>query len=283
MRRIWLWIWSLLALLLVALGIFLGPTLARFVSVAKVNLDPQLKVFIGGGGNSLVLTSEDGKDVLVVDTKIGPAAKRLKKYVDSLGPDTRVTVVNTHDHPDHAGGNELYPRARIVAGNYSDAEWLKVVGDRLPDERIPAGAEKTLSIGSETVRLFNLGQAHTSNDVVVYLVNRKLIHTGDLVFHHWHPVLRADSGAHVRKWIRALETMLNNFDIQRVVPGHGSLVDRGGIQEMHDYFSAVYAAAGDKQKLAALREKYRDYFSLTGMSDFDKTAGFIEQEKHTGK
>jgi glyoxylase-like metal-dependent hydrolase (beta-lactamase superfamily II) len=279
MKKFWLWLGGVLAVVLVALGIFIGPTLARFMQESTVDVDPQMKIFLGGGGNSIVLKSEDGKQALVVDTKMGPWAKHLQRYVDSLGPDVQVTVVNTHYHPDHAGGNKLFPRAKIIAGNYSDDEWKKVVKDRLPDEKIPVGTEKTLGVGSETIRILNVGQAHTSNDMVVYFVNHKLLHTGDLVFNHWNPVLRKDSGANVGKWIAALETVLKTFDIQKVVPGHGPITDKSGIQEMHDYFASIYAAAGDKSKLAALKEKYRDYFSLGNMTSVDKTAAFIEKEK----
>jgi glyoxylase-like metal-dependent hydrolase (beta-lactamase superfamily II) len=283
MKKIWLWIWGFLIIALVALGVFMGPTLAKFMSMTRVDLDPQLKAFIGGGGNSLVLVSEDGKEALVVDTKIGPPAKRLKAYVDSLGPETHVTVVNTHYHPDHAGGNPLYPKAKIIAGAYPDAEWQKVVKDRLPDEKVPVGAEKVIPIGSETVRILNLGQAHTTNDLVVYFVNRKLLHTGDLLFNHWNPVLKSESGANVGKWILALETILKTFDLGKVVPGHGPITDKGGLQEMHDYFASIYAAAGDKQKLSALKEKYRGYFSLLGMSGFDQTVAYVEKEKQGGQ
>jgi glyoxylase-like metal-dependent hydrolase (beta-lactamase superfamily II) len=279
MKKWMVGILGVLVVLLLILGIWLGPTLSRFLKVTVVDIDPQMKVFLGGGGNSIVLTSEDGKQALVVDTKIGPAAEQLKRYVDSLGKDVRVTVVNTHDHPDHTGGNKLFPQAVFIAGNYSNDEWKKMVGPRLPDEKIPVGGEKVMTVGSETVKIANLGQAHTSNDTVVYFVNRKMLHTGDLVFNHWNPVLRKDSNANVGKWIQVLETVINRYDATRLVPGHGPITDKSGLQAMHDYFADIYSAVGDSKKQARLHHKYADYYSLPGASGFDKTLKYIEAEK----
>jgi cyclase len=273
------WILGLAVVVAVPLGIYIGPTAGRFLKVSTIGYDPQLMIFIGGGGNSLVLPSPDHKQVLIVDTKLGSGAQRLKQYVASLGTNPQVTIVNTHDHGDHTGGNKLFPQARIIAGDYPGEQWRRDVGPKLPDETIVAGAERTLTFGDETVKIYNVGRAHTTNDLVVFLVNRQLLHTGDLVFNGWYPVLRKESGANVAAWIRALDYVLAHYNPKVVVPGHGPLTDKNEIITARDYFASIYDAVGDTAKLAVLKRKYAGYYSLMGLTGFAQTVKFIEAEK----
>jgi cyclase len=267
------------AIALIAFGIIYGPVMRSFMGVKVVEVDPQLKIFLGGGGNSLVLKSEDNQQVLIVDTKMGAGAKQLKKYVDSINPNPQITIINTHMHADHTGGNKLFANAKIIASDYSDEEWQKETKSRLPDEKIKARSEKTFQVGTETVKVYNAGQAHTTNDTVVYLANRKMLHTGDLGWNRWHPAMYAASKANIGKWIQVLDYLLKTYDIQTVLPGHGEMMVKNELKDLQDYFISIYAAVGDKQKLDALRTKYQDYLSLPGMTSFDKTVRYIENEK----
>jgi cyclase len=265
---------------LIGLGIWMAPTLKQFAQVQVVDYDANLKIFLGGGGNSLVLKSPDNQHVLIVDTKIGPGSKKLKTYVASLGTNPQVTIVNTHDHPDHTGGNSLFPKATIIAGDYTDDQWRKDVKGRLPDEKINPGQGKILTLGDEIVRIFNLGQAHTTNDMIVYLEKRQLIHMGDLVFVGWNPVMRLESGANSAKWIQALTYVQNNFAIKTLVPGHGPVSTSQALIDQRDYFTSIREAVGNPEQLKIIEKKYSRYFSLPGMSGFQKTVKFIQQEQN---
>ena len=278
MKKILISILVGLVLIFGVLGFLLYPTYTHLFKMTRIEIDPELTVFKGGGGNSLVLRSEDGKDVLLVDTKMASGSTALREYIDSLGKGIHLTVVNTHDHPDHAGGNPLFPEAHLIAGAYTDETWKRDVEDRLPDERIPAGEEKTLSIGNETVVIHNMGQAHTTNDMVVYLKNRKFLMTGDLVFLDMHPVLRSDSGARVKNWIEVLEDLQNRFEIRTLLPGHGPISDRGALTTMMDYFTSIRDARDNPEKLEELKKRYRDYYSLPFSSSFEKTVEYIRAE-----
>ena len=188
-------------------------------------------------------------------------------------------MVNTHAHRDHTGGNPLYAGSKIIAGAYSREQWDDLSKkSRFPDVTIKPGEEVVLQIGSEKARVRNLGRAHTWDDLVVYLENRKVLVTGDLVFLNMHPALMAASGANVQAWLKVLDE-LNRYDISRLVPGHGKLSDKSAIPAMKDYFISIGGAVGNKDKQEALKEKYKDYFSMPGMLSFDKTLAFIENER----
>jgi glyoxylase-like metal-dependent hydrolase (beta-lactamase superfamily II) len=267
---------SVVAALLVVCAVFVAIGYDKFMTIETVEHDPQLEIFLGGGGNSIVLTSEDGSTALVVDTKMGRAAKALRKKVKAAN----IIIVNTHAHPDHIGGNMLYPGAHVISGAYTTDQWHAMAGKTpFPDETVPEGGEKVLHIGSETVHLRNMGRAHTWQDLVVYLENRKLLITGDLVFLNMHPVLSAAGGCSVNGWISALDSLSRDFDPVMVMPGHGPLSDKYAVTEMKEYFSSIKDALDDTKQLKFLREKYGYYHSLPLMSGFDMTVKYLKSER----
>lgn len=276
MKKRILTIGGITGFLLLLCAVFIIVGYFKFMAVDAVEYDPQLEILLGGGGNSIILTSEDGTQTLVVDTKMGSAAKAMRKKVKSKD----VIVVNTHLHPDHTGGNALYPEARLIAGAYTKEEWTKArPKDRFPDETVAEGSEKILRIGTETVHVRNMGRAHTTNDCVVYLEKRKLLVTGDIVVVGAHPVLFARSGCDIGSWIGALGVLSSSYAIKTLVPGHGPMADRNALATMMDYFVSISDCIGNKQKLSELAEKYKSYHGVPGMSGFEKTVKFIESEK----
>ncbi len=48
---------------------------------------------------------------------------------------------------------------------------------------------------------------------------------------------------------------------------------------MKDYFVLISDSIGNKEKQAALKEKYKNYITFPGMFSFNNTLKFIEQEK----
>ena len=267
----------LIVVVIVAGGIYVWQFYQHFMKVETIQYDPQLTIYLGGGGNSVVFTSKDGSAALVVDTKMKGAAKILKEKIKAKD----ITIINTHDHVDHTGGNDLYSQAKIIAGEYTKKQWADDASkaSRYPDITIKPGEEKVLKIGSETVHIYNVGRAHTFNDVVVYFDNRKLLVTGDLVFNNMHPGLIAKSGANVALWINALESLSKKYQIKTLVPGHRPVADQNALVVMEDYFVSIGDSISNKEKQAVLKEKYKNYVSFLGMLSFDNTLKFIEQER----
>ncbi len=267
---------SVFAALLIICTVFIYIGYDKFMAIETVEHDPQLEIFLGGGGNSIVLTSEDGSTALIVDTKMGRAAKELRKKVKAAN----IIIVNTHAHPDHIGGNALYKGAHVISGAYTADQWHAMAGKTpFPDETVPENGEKVLKIGSETVHLRNIGRAHTWQDLVVYLENRKMLITGDLVFLNMHPVFNNAGGCSAEGWISALDSLSRDFDPVMVMPGHGPLSDKYAVTEMKEYFSSIRDALDDKKQLQYLRKKYTHYRSLPPMSGFDMTVKYIKGER----
>ncbi|MCD4814503.1 MBL fold metallo-hydrolase [bacterium] len=278
-KKIALWsITGLVVLILTGIGI-VGWKMQPLLVCKAEPLNEQLQIFIGGGGNSIVLISADKQKVLVVDTKMGMWSKQLKAYCDQVAPDADVMVVNTHYHSDHIKGNVLFPQAQLIAGDYTDTFWQSHAGTRLPDERITVGEETVLVLGEETVHIRNMGQAHTRHDTVVYLEKRKLLVTGDLVFNGWHPAMFETAGSHVDKWILVLDDLIARYAVEILVPGHGPVTDGSGLLKQREYFVSLRDAADDPEKLVQLKKKYKEFFTLPFMTGFEKTLKFIRAER----
>ncbi len=265
---------SIVAGLLFAGGLYVWCQYSQFQKVEIIKADPLLTIY-KGGGNSIVLTAKDGKTAFVVDTKMGSAAEILRNGVRAES----VTIVNTHAHSDHTGGNALYPKATVIAGAYGKEQWEKdSSGAAYPVRTIKPGEEITIRVGDETAVIRNMGRGHTQNDTVVFLKNRGLLVTGDLVFVGLHPALIERSGTIVSDWIGILDDLYARFDAKSLVPGHGPVSDRKAILDMKEYFTSIRDAVGNREKLDALKETYKNFKGMPIMMNFDATASFIKKE-----
>jgi glyoxylase-like metal-dependent hydrolase (beta-lactamase superfamily II) len=249
----------------------------KYMKVKTIFYDKNLTIFDGGGGNSIVLTSDDGTQAVVVDTKTGG---RASKTMAAAVKAKEIFVVNTHAHRDHVGGNKLFPNATLIAGAYTQDQWKALAaGSRYTDKTLLSGEDTILTIGNERVHIRNMGRAHTWNDVVVYLENRNFLMTGDLIFHHLHPAMYVQGGTKVASWVNVLDSLLVNYStVKTVLPGHGALSDKQALTDMKEYFVTVEAAIGNPDKIASVSKKYKKYHGIPGLTSFDKTVTFIENE-----
>lgn len=102
-----------------------------------------------------------------------------------------------------------------------------------------------LDLGGEKITMTHFGAGHTDNDVVVHAPAMDLVHTGDLVFHKLHPVIDRDSGADTASWLACLDkarALCTGKTI--VVPGHGAVTDRAGIDEQAAYLRDARGVVG---------------------------------------
>jgi len=74
---------------------------------------PAVRVAYGSGGNSLVVVR--GNEALLIDTKVAAFGQVLAREIRGFGA-TVSSVINTHHHSDHTGGNDAFtPSANVVA------------------------------------------------------------------------------------------------------------------------------------------------------------------------
>ncbi|WP_327676514.1 MBL fold metallo-hydrolase [Kitasatospora sp. NBC_00458] len=242
-----------------------APVLAELAAGVYAHVQPD-----GGWclNNAGIVVSEG--ETLVVDTA---ATERrtalLRDSIAQVAPGEPGLLVNTHHHSDHTFGNVLFdPRTVVVAhretrvqaelaglglqGLFPQVEW-GAVGVRLP--ALTYRDALTLHVGGLRVELFHPGPAHTTNDTVVWLPERRVLFAGDLVMSGVTPYVLMGS---VAGSLAALER-LAALRPEVVVPGHGPVGGPELIERNIAYLRwvqglAVEAAEAGLTALAAARE-----------------------------
>lgn len=213
-----------------------------------------------------------------------PLAAELRAEIARVTPLPVTHVVVTHYHADHIYGLQVFKDAgaQVIAhrdaGAYlnSDAAAQRLKASREDlgpwiDERtrlVPADrwieGPTTLSLGGVDIHLLPAGPAHTPEDLIAWVPDRRLLIAGDLVFRNRVPFVgQADS----RRWIEALDTLLR-FDARVVVPGHGPLSanPREDLQLTRDYLAHLRRTMGE----AALNlEPFEEAYARADWSRFE--------------
>ena len=202
-------------------------------------------------------------------------------------------LVNTHANPDHCNGNELVAEAEIIASSAAAEEMAGESPARLVTlmRQAPSmgetgeflleafdafdfeGITQTLPtttfegdyqthVGDKRVVLKQVGPCHTAGDVLAYVPDDNLVFTGDVLFIEGHPILWAGPAAN---WIAACDYLLR-LPVDVIVPGHGPVTDKRGVQAVRDYL--VYVRHEAKARFDAGLSVYDAAMDIS-LADFD--------------
>lgn len=271
LKKILLYLGGLILVVIIALVIYMYPFYKFFFTSETFPVDKNLSIITGAGNSGLLITDSA---VVVIDTKMGSMAKNLYEMAKEKAGTKKIIVINTHFHGDHIKGNHLFKGSVIYIGGYDTAFTRKNI-DKIDMPAVFVADSLILNLGDETVALYNLGQAHTYDDMVVYLKNRKLLFSGDLVFNRINPALTRDGGTDIKKWINVLALIPTQFDIKTVVPGHGKTGGPEMFASLRQYFLDMEEAAATRGKVRALREKYADWMTMPMMASPKMTIAFL--------
>lgn len=250
-------------------------------------------VALGEGGNALVVLGEEG--ALLIDCKNAPFGATLRREAGALGRLSAVVNTHHHgDHtggncaftPDLLvyAHEKAKPRILGQLARYKDQvssgmaavsrsakpdtertlEEAKALVDRLESlaaaEFAPTrtvGDQEELEIAGRRVALHHFGAGHTDNDVVVHLPELNVLHTGDLLFHRMYPYWDSQGGVSGEGWIRSLrETLALCDDATIVIPGHGEITDKAGVQGGIDTLERVRDSAAAAIKAGKSKDEF---------------------------
>lgn len=195
-----------------------------------------LFVIIGNGGNVAVLVTDEG--VVLVDDKFEEDYTGITAQVKSVTDKPVKYVINTHHHADHSGGNTRFIAvAEIISHKNARANIAGKAQSGAPANLVPARItftdETSVFLGGKEVRARYFGRGHTDGDIIVYFPAHRVIHTGDLMA-GVTPYIDYTGGGSLNAWIKTIDAALAALDFDQVIPGHGTVTDRAGLQTYRD-------------------------------------------------
>jgi cyclase len=223
----------------------------------------------------------DGGSILVVDTQYPDTAKLfvegLKTRAASAANAPIATVINTHHHGDHTGGNSVLKeagQAKAIVAHQRVPELMKAAAARAaqqnpsatPPPMVPADQTfpehyKT-TVGGETVTAHHYGPGHTGGDSVIVFEKANVVHMGDLMFNRMHPFVDRPGGASIANWIVTLEKVMKAHANDTIyIFGHASAKfqvtgTKADLALQRDYFHALLDYTRAKIKAGTPREVF---------------------------
>lgn len=106
---------------------------------------------------------------------------------------------------------------------------------------ITYGDRMTIDIGGQIVDLIHARYSHTSGDTLVYLRDKKILFTGDILFTDYHPFL---GEGNIEEWAKELDD-IRTMDVEKIIPGHGPLSGKKDVEDMKSYIILFDRVAKD--------------------------------------
>ena len=259
------------------------------VEVKVEQLAPGVAVLFGAGGNIGLSYGEDGN--VLIDDQYAPLTDKISAAIATLDPDPVRFVINTHWHPDHAGGNEnlgkrgaviiAHDNVRIRLSRDTYSERFKETFKALPKAGLPVVTFTQgvrLHLNGDTLNVVHVPHAHTDGDALIYWETGNVLHMGDTFFHKTTlPFIDLDSGGSIDGVIAAASRGLALANAQtRIIPGHGPVASYAELKAYRDMLVDVRAKVlagirAKKSKAAIVASKPAAAYKIEGgfISDDD--------------
>jgi glyoxylase-like metal-dependent hydrolase (beta-lactamase superfamily II) len=283
------------------------PGSAPTGAAGLLRVQGNIHMLVVGGMNIAVQVGSDG--VLLVDAATEATAQQVITALRTLSDRPIHTIVDTHVHADHTGGNDALVKMRGTGAT----QQVRVLAQdnvlrRLQEGNAPVtgfrlNAVITVPINStydtptrdfylngESIVVYHAPAAHTDGDSIVHFRGSDVLAVGDLYSPDRYPVIDIANGGSVQGLIAALNKVLELTVPARfqeggtyVIPGHGRLSDEADVVEYRDMVTIIRDRiqdligkkwTWDQVKAARLSRDYDpEYGTPTGPSSPDQ---FVE-------
>jgi cyclase len=262
--------------------------------VGLLHVQRSVHMLVVNGMNIAVQVGDDG--VLLVDAATEAVAPQVIAAIRTLSDKPIHTIINTHVHADHTGGNDALVKQRGPGA----AQPVRVMAHQSVQERMsaagPAGGStggfrlnavitlpinntydtptKDFFLNGEPVMIYHAPKAHTDGDSIVHFRTSDVLAVGDVYSPDRYPLIDLATGGSVQGLIAALNHILEITVPARfqeggtyVIPGHGRLSDEADVVEYRDMVTIirdrVQDLIGKKLTLAQVKaaRPSRDYDS----------------------
>ena len=238
------------------------------------------------GGRIGVLAGPDG--VFMVDAQYAPLGDKVLAAVRRISEEPIRFLVNTHIHRDHTAGNAKFAKLgatifareelrdqminpRPVNGNTAAA--FDPAG--YPVVTYGLGAAVKLHVNGERVDLIPIRAAHTGGDTSILFEQANVMMIGDYYRNFGYPFIDINNGGSLKGMLEALDATMKMAGADtRLVPGHGTIINRA---DLIPYRDMILAVQGSVQQLIAQGKTQQEVLAahVTGPYDSKVPGGLL--------
>ena len=212
---------------------------------------------MGGGGNTAIFITAGG--VALVDTKINGYGQDIIGHVRELTDKPVTTIINTHTHFDHSGGNIEFPdTVNFVVHENTRAQMARpscqpvTNCDAFKGENakyLPQTTysdQMTLFSGPDRIDLYHFGRGHTDGDTFVVFRAARTLHTGDMFQRKAIPFIDVPNGngSAIQFGETLKKAVAGISGVDTVIPGHNPTpVTWGEFVDFSGFFNDIVSRA----------------------------------------
>ena len=290
--------WSVLVNVLIVYLLSLQTALAQEQDFSKVELKTTkvagniyMLEGVGGfaGGNLGVSVGKDG--ILLIDDMFAPMSEKIRKALAELGSGELRFVLNTHWHSDHTSGNVEFAQNSTIVAHTNVRKRVMVESSTLfgtvpplPQEAWPVitfDDSLTIHFNDEAITVLHYPHGHTDGDSVIFFPKSNVVHMGDLFFSGMFPFVDLGNGGNVINYRDNVGAILSVLpDDVKVIPGHGTLSDKKGLQKDHAMLVATTEYVRKKKETGLTLEEIQQQGLPEEFKSWEK--GFIDGKTWIG-
>src|SRR5882672_1134735 len=207
------------------------------------------------GGRIGVLAGPDG--IFMVDAQYAQLTDKVVAAIRKISSEPIRFLVNTHLHGDHTAGNANFVKmgalllareelregmARPPAPSPTGSPVPARDPARLPVVTYGMGDPVKFRLNGEIVDLIPVRAAHTGGDTMIRFENADVIMIGDFYRNYGYPFIDTNNGGSLKGALEALDaTMKLAGPDTKLIPGHGTIINRTDLIPYRDMILAVQA------------------------------------------
>ncbi|MXV37112.1 MBL fold metallo-hydrolase [Flavobacteriaceae bacterium Ap0902] len=210
-----------------------------------IEITPNVYAMTMDGYQSLVVLGDKG--ALVVDPANANRAKIIQSEIAKIRKNLPVThIVLSHEHYDHIGGTDVFPKAQIYAQRNAHSVLSLDVSGTVPQYvHNWFDTEATIMMGETQVNLYHYGAGDGKATTVVHLPKEDVVYAADMFRDRGAlgmPDFMNDyNGLGVRKILNKMVAL----NPQYALNGHSENIDPEGLGITAEFYNDLYDAVAE--------------------------------------